>query len=67
MGSSKCFQNNDKLKNKHREIASLARSKLSSIKKIISKTLASSDISHEEFKLTINEEQIYLKKPLSKR
>ena len=38
-------------KKKHRKIASLARSKLNSIEKIISKA---SNISHEEFALMIN-------------
>ena len=43
--------------NKHRKIALLARCKLSSIKKIISKALIDSNIIHEEFTLMINKGQ----------
>ena len=39
----------NKKKSKHRKIALLARSKLNSIEKIISKALIDSDISHKEF------------------
>ena len=41
------------MKKKHKKIALLVRSKLNSIK-TISKTLASSEISHDEFNLVIN-------------
>ena len=41
------------MKKKHKKIALLVRSKLNSIK-TISKTLASSEISHNEFNLVIN-------------
>ena len=46
-------------KNKHRKIASLARSELNSIEKIISQALIDSVISHGEFAVAFNEEQNY--------
>ena len=45
------FKNNGEEKNKHSKIALLDRSKLNGIEKIISKALAGSDISYEEFTL----------------
>ena len=40
-----------------REIILLARRKLNSIEKVISKALADSNISHDEFNLVIKEKQ----------
>ena len=44
-------------KNKHNKIVMLARSKLNSIKSKISETLINSEISHEDFMTSINEEK----------
>ena len=47
--------------NKYIKIVLLAKSKLNSIKKIISKALIDFDISNDEFTVVINEEQSYFK------
>ena len=44
-------------KNKHRRVILLAKSKLNSIEKIISKALIDSDVSNDEFILVISGEQ----------
>lgn len=49
------FENN--IKKQSREIILLARRKLNSIEKVISKALADSNISHDEFNLVIKEKQ----------
>lgn len=49
------FEN--KIKKQSREIILLARRKLNSIEKVISKALADSNISHDEFNLVIKEKQ----------
>ena len=51
-------------KKRHKKITLLVSSKLNSIKKIyiyISKALINSDISHDEFAVVINEEQIHFR------
>ena len=49
------FEN--KIKKQSSEIILLARRKLNSIEKVISKALADSNISHDEFNLVIKEKQ----------
>ena len=46
-------------KKKHNEIVMLAKSKLNSIETLISQALIDFEISHEEFKTTVNEEEKY--------
>ena len=48
-----------KRKKKHNEIIVLAKNKLNTIDKLLSSVLNDSEISHEEFTNTINEENIY--------
>ena len=57
-------------KNKNKKIALLERSKLNSMVKIIPKAPIDLDISHEEFRVVINEEKYYprlIKKHQNKR
>lgn len=56
MGLPKCFWNPWE-KRKHRKTALLAKSKLNSIEKMISKGLIDFGNSHNEFQLPINYEQ----------
>ena len=51
------LETKEKGKNKHRRIILLAKSKLNSIEKIISKALIESDVSNDEFILVISGEQ----------
>ena len=51
------LETKEKEKNKHRRIILLAKSKLNSIEKIISKALIESDVSNDEFILVISGEQ----------
>ena len=46
-------------KNKHNKIVMLARSKSNSIETLVSKDLIDLEISHEEYKTIINEEENY--------
>ena len=46
-------------KNKHNKIVMLARSKSNSIETLVSKALIDLEISHEEYKTIINEEENY--------
>ena len=46
-------------KKKHNRIVLLAKSKLNSIRKLISQALIDLEISHEEYKSIINEEENY--------
>ena len=46
---------------KYIKIVLLAKSKLNSIEKIVSKALIDFDISHDEFTVVINEKQSYFK------
>ena len=48
-----------KKKKKHNKIVALAKSKLNSIETLMSQALIDLDISHEEFELTVNEEEKY--------
>ena len=48
-----------KRKKKHNKIIVLAKNKLNTIDKLLSSVLNDSEISHEEFTNTINEENIY--------
>ena len=48
-----------KKKKKHNEIVMLAKSKLNSIETLMSQALIDLDISHEEFKTIVNEEEKY--------
>ena len=48
-------------KKKHNKIIILAKSKLNSTETLISQEFIDSEISHEEFKTIINEEEKYLR------
>ena len=54
------LKNMGKKKNKHRKFALLATSKLNNRKKIMSKALIDSDISHEEFQTVIKPKYLTL-------
>ena len=53
-------------KKKHNKVFMFAASKLNSIKTLISQALIDLEISHEEFKTTVNEKEKYEKKKKKK-
>ena len=55
----KLLKETRKKKKKHSKIIMLAQSKLNSIETLISQTLIDLEVSHEEFKTTVNEKEKY--------
>ena len=53
------LKNNKKYKQKHNKIFMLAKSKLNSIEILVIQALIDLEISHEEFKTIVNEEENY--------
>ena len=55
MDNKETVKSNKENKKKHNKIVMLAKSKLNSIETLMSQALIPLDISHEEFKIIVNE------------